>query len=1187
MTKATLTANTMIDTVQSSSARRSWAKFSRATRFILFLVTLHWAMSLATGLAADVSQRGELLTKEGSVNYTKPPAAAVTAPVGQQLNYGDRLRTLEVSRATVRLADRTECRMRELTTLEILPPADKRERPVLGLLRGALYFFSRDKAREAEIITPHATGGPKGTEFAILVEENQTTLILYDGSATLANNQGNVTLDKGEVGIAVAGQAPFKQRIEAFNVVQWWLFYPGVLDAGEIGLTPAEQAVLAASLAAYRQGDIAQALQSYPAGRAPPSDAERIYYAGLLFAAGEVGQSETQLGQLTAPSPLAGALRTAIAAVTLGPPPPAVMPRTASEWLALSYLYQSRFELNDALGAAALAVKASPDFAFAWERLAELEFSFGRVPASMRALNEALRLAPRNAQASALKGFLLSAQNRITEATNVFEQAIALDSALGNAWLGRGLNRIRRGDAARGRADLQTAAILEPNRSLLRSYLGKAYTDAGEEELARRELELARSLDAKEPTPWLYSALLNRQENRVNEAVGDLEQSLALNDNRRLYRSRLLLDQDRAVRSASLAKVYQGAGMTDVSVREATRAVTADYANYSAHLFLADSLNALIDPNGFNLRFQSAYINELLLANLLAPVGAGTLSQQISQQEYSRLFERDRLGLNTTTEYRSDGRFREMASQFGTFGNTGYALDLDYARNEGIRPNNRLSNIDWYAKIKHQFTPQDSVLLLTEYFDFDSGDNFQRYDPTQFNPGFRFTESQQPNVIAAYHREWQPGVHTLLLAGRLVNDQRITDATNRTLVYTTNLAGQITASALRGFTGLDYQNEFETFTTELNHIVQKEHHTTVAGARYQNGQFTTRNVLAGLPAGVAPFFFSPPASARFTEDFDRITAYGYHTWELFSDFLLTGGLAYDRMEYPDNFRFVPITPGQTKREKLSPKLALTWSPAANVTLRGIYSQALGGVSFDESFRLEPTQLAGFNQAFRTLISESEVGSLAGPEYEITGAALDLKLKSRTYLGLQAQVLRSDVDQTVGAFFYSGLGAPPPQISAGPVAEQLRYEEQSVTATLNQLLGDEWSVGAQYRFTHSVLDSRYPGIPAGRRRPRENPHERATLHQAGAFVVFNHPCGFFARADASWYSQHNAGYATPRPGDDFTQVNLLTGWRFLKLRGEFTFGVLNVGGGDYRLNPLNIYNDLPRERVWLTRLRLNF
>src|SRR5207249_676094 len=112
-------------------------------------------------------------------------------------------------------------------------------------------------------------------------------------------------------------------------------------------------------------------------------------------------------------------------------------------------------QLDEALAAARQAVAKAPASGFGWERVAELEFSFGRIDASVAALDRALELAPRNAQAIALKGFLLSAQNRIGEAIKSFDQAIALDGALANAWLGRGLCRIRRGDAEAGREDLE------------------------------------------------------------------------------------------------------------------------------------------------------------------------------------------------------------------------------------------------------------------------------------------------------------------------------------------------------------------------------------------------------------------------------------------------------------------------------------------------------------------------------------------------------------------------------------------------------------------------------------------------------------------------------------------------------------------------------------------------------------
>ena len=144
-------------------------------------------------------------------------------------------------------------------------------------------------------------------------------------------------------------------------------------------------------------------------------------------------------------------------------------------------------------------------------------------------------------------------------------------------------------------------------------------------------------LDPNDPTAWLYSALLNDQRNDINEAINDLEHSEALNDNRAVFRSKYLLDQDSAVRAANLALIYQDAGLSDVAVREATKSVEDDYANYSSHLFLSETYDALRDPKDANLRYQTPWEDELLVANLLSPVGAGVLSQSVSRnKEYFR-----------------------------------------------------------------------------------------------------------------------------------------------------------------------------------------------------------------------------------------------------------------------------------------------------------------------------------------------------------------------------------------------------------------------------------------------------------------------------------------------------------------------------------------------------------------------
>src|SRR5207244_6452985 len=116
----------------------------------------------------------------------------------------------------------------------------------------------------------------------------------------------------------------------------------------------------------------------------------RLYRAALLLAAGQVEQTEAQLKELQAASPLADALREVIAAVKFQPWNRSAPPGLATEWLAESYYLQSRSQLEAALPAAKSAPEKSPNFGFAWARVAELEFGFGRTPQAWGALEKAM-----------------------------------------------------------------------------------------------------------------------------------------------------------------------------------------------------------------------------------------------------------------------------------------------------------------------------------------------------------------------------------------------------------------------------------------------------------------------------------------------------------------------------------------------------------------------------------------------------------------------------------------------------------------------------------------------------------------------------------------------------------------------------------------------------------------------------
>src|SRR5581483_5329750 len=123
-----------------------------------------------------------------------------------------------------------------------------------------------------------------------------------DGKASFSGAQGAaLILTNGEQAVAVAGQAPARTPgFIANNVLQWCFYYPGVLDLRDLPLTPAEETTLAASLQAYRRGDLLAALRLYPPGRPPASDAERLYHAALLLSVGQVDQTEAELAPLPA-----------------------------------------------------------------------------------------------------------------------------------------------------------------------------------------------------------------------------------------------------------------------------------------------------------------------------------------------------------------------------------------------------------------------------------------------------------------------------------------------------------------------------------------------------------------------------------------------------------------------------------------------------------------------------------------------------------------------------------------------------------------------------------------------------------------------------------------------------------------------------------------------------------------------
>ncbi len=1158
-----------------------WQKISY-NKFFNILFTLFSFLLLLQSTNGNESPI-TLISSEGVVEFSKKGSPWVTAINDQQFHYGDKIRTGEYSRAAIQMPTGVVLRLNEFSSILLRAPTKKISKSAVNLKKGALYFFSRENPETIEVTTAVTTAAIKGTEFELHIEnDGSNVLTLIDGNVDLTTDKGNLSLSGGEIATIQTGHKPEKSAIiNVVNTIQWSLYYPAIIDLNEINFTPSERNKLAKSLSHYQSGNLLNALKSFPATKKFNSKNERIYLAGLLLATGQVKSSEKLLSNNQISKKLKDAVVELIATVKGDHQNLSNEPVSSSQWLARSYSLQVSGNLADALDAAKKATELSPNFGYAWARLAELEFSFGNRDNTLYAIEKCLAVSPQNAQALTIIGFLQAGENKLEKAKNSFEQAIKLDSALANAWLGSGLIDIRKGSSITGIQKLKIAAALEPNRSILRSYLAKALFNNNEFAKAENELQLAKNLDPNDPTPLLYSALHNQQINRYNKAVSDMEKSLQLNDNRRLYRSKFLLDQDSSVRSANLASIYKNLGMTDISIREATKAVENDYSNYSSHLFLANSYDALRDPKRIQLRYETAWFNELLLANLLSPVNAGTLSQHVSLQEYSSLFEKNKLGVNAQSTYFSHGEFRQLVSQYGIYDKTSYSIDVDYHTFDGFRTNNNFDRLEVFTQLKHQLSPKGTLFFQTKFQDYTSGDLFLRQNAATARPKLDFSEEQLPIALVGYHHHWAPGVDTLILGGRLENKQMFSDRSSIITGVTRNGAGNGAGNVtgVGGFlTDIDYESKLEIYTAEINQIFQKEKTTLNLGTRVQFGDFNSKNLIASSNPIFTPFFTSnPAANSDFTTDFFRFSAYGYYYWKVFNSISFTTGVTYDYIEYPINFRSLPVSDGTNDKDQVSPKVGLTWNLSSNITLRAVYTQALGGVSFDESIRLEPVQLSGFVQGFRSLIPESVAGSVEAPEFETVGVGTTWKFNETTFIDIQAELLEANVDRTIGVFGRVNAG----MFSQSSTLEELDYEEKRFSVTVNKLYGENISIGGRYEFIQSELDRRFPEIPqtvtAG-----AISNSQSTLQLPSIYAIYNHASGFFSKAEGKWLIQNNHNL----PNENIFQLDAFFGYRAAGRLWDITFGVVNINDQDFQVAPLSPILELPRERSFFVQFKVN-
>jgi Tfp pilus assembly protein PilF len=1051
---------------------------------------------------------------------------------------GSTIKTLVRSRATLIESSLAVITLDQHSTLTfVAPPAqDKVSSWFINLLEGKFLFRSRE-TQKLNIQTPFINAVHEGTEFIVAVNEKKAEISVLDGQVAGENSAGKIKIAKGYKGVAEAGQQPVVKALSITpdDAVQWALYYPPIID-----VSPQTQvgSSINSALMAYRQGDITEALAKLD--QVPASIQDRIQHhilkSGLLLTTGRLDEAQPLIDHVLQQQPNnseALALQSIIAvtknqqdyALNWAKKAVSNNPGSAVAQIAQSYAQQALFNLDDALKSAQEATRISPENALAWARVAELQLSQGDHAAALASAQKAQVANPKLARTQTILGFANLAETKISNAQHAFQDAISLDSSDPLARLGLGLAKIRQGDVEDGKTELETAVNLDPNNALVRSYLGKAYYELRNKDYAGKEYEIAKQMDPKDPTPYFYDAILKQTTNRPVEALHDMQKAIELNDNRGVYRSKLVLDSDKAARSASLGRIFKDLGFQRLGQVEGWKSLNIDPSNHSAHRLLSD--------NYANLpRHEIARVSELLQAQLLQPNNLTALQPQLvesrlgilngagpsfqSTSEFNSLYERNGASLLTNQVFGTQDTYGDDVVLSGVFKDLSFSLGQYHFNTDGYRANNDQTQNSYNALIQYALTDDTQFQFEYRHSESQNGDLSLLFDRSRFSSSLRESERKNTYRVGGHHK-FAPN-SDLIVSAIYQDSQTASKQTDQ-------------------IPGIDVNGGYNGYQVEAQHLFQLDQFKFISGAGYLEQKNRSTTLIDLTPPFLPPFSLSPFIDKQ-KQAVTHVNGYLYTHYLPFTILDFTFGLSVNAVEneFGENIQ-------------LNPKFGLIWQVNNYLTLRGAAFRTMTRDLLGDQ-TIEPTQVAGFNQFFRDSVST---------ESWRYGLAADIKLQPDLYAGMEVSLRDQGVPYLQQA---EQPGAPPTVNSA-------TWRESGARAYLNWTPTNWLALGMEYQFDKFE-------------EAREFTKGTLSLktHRLPLTMSLFHSCGAYLKLEGTYYNQAgkfietaNSGAQATQQDNDFWLANLSMGYRLPKRYGKINLSVLNVFDQDFNFQDFSAANPM--------------